>query len=244
MELIAILQALARHRMLVALGAVLAAAAGLLCAGALPGGPGLGSETRSGIAEARALVNTPSSYAGDLEGGTEALGSQAALLATLIADERQSAAIARAAGIPAAQMEVLVGGITEPKVPSRLARTLSEVIDRPRRPYAITVRADSSVSIITVQAAAPTVTMAARLARAATAALTSVTAASAPSRARALVVEPLGAVRSLEVVDKPPSAPLIGLIVTLAFFLLWSSALIILSGIVRVWRAAAPAPAG
>ncbi len=241
MELIAILRVLSDGWRLVALGALASIVAGLSIGGVLPG-PDLAATTRSGVAESKVLVDTRTSYAADLKGGNEVLGSQAALLATEIADEPQREAIAREVGIRLDELDVLVGGITAPKIPSTLALKLAEIVERPRLPYSITVSANSAISIITIDTAAPTRREAAALARSATTALASVTARNAPTPSRSLVIEPLGQVRSLELVTAGPSPLLIAILVAIVLFGLSCCGIVILAGVARAWRAAAPAP--
>jgi hypothetical protein len=243
MEIVSILRVLVRRRILVLAGLVLATVGGLAAAGALPAGGRPAAPVRSGLAESRVLVDTHSSYADDLNGGTEVLGSQAALLATLIAGEAPKVSIARAAGIAPEGLDVVVSEITLPKIPSTLARSLSAVVDKPRGPYGITVHADPSVSIITIEATAPTVVAAERLARAGTAALVAVTAASARSPARSLVIEQLGPVRSIAVRGASRRGPALGIVAAVAIFGLWCSAIIVAFGLGRAWRRLAPPPA-
>lgn len=235
MELVSILRLLVAQRILVAAGAVVAIAIGLAAA-LLSGSAG----ARSGVAEAKVLVDTHRSYTGDLQGGTELLGSQAALLTTLLAERPQRRTIARAVGIAHNRLDVLPSQITGPQIPSTLARSLEGLLDTPRRPYAI--RVHSTLSIVTVEATAPSATAAANLARAATDTLAAVTTARAPSVARALVVEPLGPVRAIELRPSGGRGPLLGFGATLAIFALWCCGIVVVSGLARAWRSAPPAP--
>jgi hypothetical protein len=232
MELVSILALLVRHRILVAAGGIVAIVVGLAAAT-------LGSTAapRSGAAEAKVLVDTHSSYTDDLQGGTELLASQAALLATLLAEEPQQRTIARAAGIARDRLDVLASEITGPQIPSTLARSLEGLVDRPLRPYAI--RVYSALSIVTVEATAPSAAAAGSLARAATATLAAVTAARAPSAARALVVKPLGPVRAIELRPSGGRGPLLAAGAALAILALWCCAIVVASGLARAWRSAA-----
>jgi hypothetical protein len=232
MELVSILALLVRHRTLVAAGAAVALAVGL--AAALLAGSAAGA--RSGVAEAKVLVDTQRSYTDDLQGGTELLGSQAALLATLLAEEPQQRTIARAAGIGRDRLDVPASEITGPQIPSTLARSLEGLVDKPRRPYAI--RVYSALSIVTVEATAPSAPAAASLARAATATLAAVTGARAPSAARSLVVKPLGPVRAIELRPSGGRGPLLGFGTALAIFAMWCCGIVVASGVARAWRSA------
>lgn len=248
MEFVSIVHVLARRWMLVAAGALVAALGALAAAGALPSGPAATATATTGVAESKVLIDTASSYTNDLKGGTEVLGAQAALLATLIAGQRQQEMIARAVGITPAELDVVVADITQPKIPSTLARSLSTVVDKPRRPHSITVRADSAVSIITVQTAAPDKAVATRLARAATASLAAVTAERAPSVTRSLVVKPLGTVRAIEVSASGRRGPLLGIAVGIVLLGMWCCAIVVVTGLARAWRSFSsartdPAPA-
>lgn len=236
MEFVSIVHVLACRWMLVVAGALVAALGALAIAGGgLPFGPATAS-TATGVAESKVLIDTDSSYSNDLKGGTEVLGAQAALLATLIAGQREQREIARAVGIAPAELDVVVADITQPKIPSTLARSLSTVVDKPRRPHSITVRADSGVSIITIQTAAPDKAAATRLARAAAASLAAVTAERAPSVTRSLVVKPLGAVRALEVSVPGLGGPLLGIAAGIVLLGLWCCAIVVVSGLARAWR--------
>lgn len=242
MELISILRVLARRRIAVAVGALVAALCGLWGAGAVLAG-GTRAATH-GIAQSRVFVDTSSSYAGDLLGGTEVLGTQAALLGALIAGQPQNAEIARRAGVPGGGIEILVRGITDPKVPSTLSRSAVPALESPRRSHSIVVRADSAVAIVTFEAAAPTTAAAARLAQAAVDVMRATTTARAPSAGRSLVVDQLGPVRSLAATDADPRGPLLGSAIAIALFAAWCSAIVVGTGITRAWRTLSRADAG
>lgn len=231
MELLSILRLLVRRRALVAAGVVVALAVGLAAVNLRSDGA-----PPSGVAEAKMLVDTHRSVTDDLQGGTELLASQAALLATLLADEPQQATIAGVAGIAPDRLEVLASQITGPQVPSTLARSLQGLVDLPRRPYAI--RVYSALSIVTVEATAPSAAGAAKLARAATATLAAVAAAAAPSPARSLVVKALGPVRAVELRPSGGRGPLLGAGAALAILALWCCAIVVASGLARAWRSA------
>jgi len=240
MEFVSILQLLLRRWIFVAVGGIVAIAIGLAAVGALPFGPQPSGAARLGVAESKLLVDTHSSYTDDLTGGTEVLSSQAALLATLIADERQKESIARAVGITPDRLDVLVSEITKPQIPSTLARGLAPLVDKPRQPYAITVITDGAVPIITLAATAPSARLAARLARAGSAALDAVAVASAPSAARSLAIKPLGRVRAIELQRSARRGPLMGVAAAIAILGLWCCAVVVVSGLARAWRAATP----
>lgn len=243
MELIGILRILARRRIAVVVGALAAALCGLWGAGAVPAG-GSSRAATHGIAQSRVFVDTTSSYAGDLRGGTEALGTQAALLGALIAGQPQKVAIARRAGVPVGGIEILVRGITDPKVPSTLVRSAAPALASPRRAHSIVARVDSAIAIVTFEAAAPTAAAAARLAQAAVDVMRATSAARAPSARRSLVVDQLGPVHSLTATDADPRGPLLGGAIAVALFAAWCSAIVVGAGITRAWRPLRRAGAG
>jgi len=236
-ELLSIARRLARHRVLVALGAAGAIMIGLFVAGVGPLRRGASPGAGSGAATAKLLVDTRHPFAHDLAGGTEVLGAQAALLATLIAERGRHVAIARAVGIDPDELDVVVSDVTVPQVPSALARGVAKVTTAPRRPYAISVHADSGVSVVTLDAAAPTAAEAASLIRAARRALSDVTVARAPDRARSLVIEPLGSLRAIEVAPAARRSPLVGVAAALVLFVLWCCFVVVCDGLARAWRA-------
>lgn len=231
MELVRIARVLVHHRRVVGLAALLALAAGLAIATTR------GTAPTRGLAQVKVFVDTRASYAGDLAGGTEALGLQAALLGALIANERQATMIARRSGVAADSLEVLVAGITEPKRPSTLTRSIASTLTAPQRPNAVVISADSSVAIVSIIASAPTAAIAGRLAAASTDALRAVTAAKAPSPQRSLVIRQLGAVRAIGVSDAGLPGAVLGFAVAVALFTLFCGAIVIASGLARTWRA-------
>jgi hypothetical protein len=241
-EVVSVLRVLARRRIAIAAGAIAAVAAGLALAGELPLGPAVAVPRPSVVASARVLVDTHRSMVGDLNGGTEAIGEQATLLAELLADDAQVASIAWVAGVASASLDVRVAARPSAGTPGTLASKIVEATATSGRPYVVTVEPYPSVSIIAIETRAPDVGTATRLARATSGVLAQLVAARAPARWRSLVAEPLGTVRSLEIAGSSRRGPLLGFVAAFVLFALWCCALVVATGLGRLWRATPVAP--
>lgn len=235
MELLSVLALLRRHAVAVALGAVAAVLVALGGLGALPVGSSGPGEERSAVAEARLLVDDPSSLVANLRSPTSSITTQATLLAALLANDRNSAAIAREAGVPVGMLDVPGAALVEQSIPTPLAAKTSVAAATGRGPYVVIARAEPTLPIVSVAATAPDVPAARRLAEAAAAALAQLSVARAPEPASALDVTALGPVRAQEVVDAGPS-PLMAIAAALAAFVACVATVAVASGMVRsVW---------
>lgn len=241
MEFVNVLTLLARRPVAVAFGALVALVAGLVVMGRLPLGPAAPSTQHKVIAESRLLVDAPASVIGDLRITAEAIGTQAAMLAGSIADDGVRAQIARRAAVPVGQLEVLEAAASPP-VPGPLATAVAIATAKATLPYVLTSRVDPSVQIITLDAAAPTSAGATALVRAASDTLATRSRQIAPRPARALVIKPLGAVRTAPLESGGRSA-FVGLLAALVVFALWCGTVVIGVGAARGWRSVVVPPA-
>jgi hypothetical protein len=244
MESITILRELWRLRYIVALGGVLAIAIALMTAYRVSLAPPK-LESRQyhvGVASARMLIDTPDSQVVDLNPkGADTLSSRASLLANLMVSSPVKSIIARNAGIPADRLVAIApaapGG---PTAPTPLSQRATEAAKAPGT-YLLTLQADETLPIISIDAQAPTANEAARLANATTAGLRdylrSVAGAQNVPAARQIVVSGLGAAQAADVVRGPRRLFAIAAFVLVFGFACFS--VIMISGIARGWRRAA-----
>jgi hypothetical protein len=229
-ELVAILRVLWAHRILVALGAVVAIAAGLMVA--------RGETTSVGVASTRIVLDTPDSQLLlPVTKGADSLGWRAALLANLTASQSVREDIADEVGIRPDRLVVIEPLLTTPTVRTALAPRALEAAEHTTADYVLTVRFDPELPIISVEALAPDRRAATRLAEAATGALTA--AAKAPPDTRGkqgLVVNELGTPRTRAIVSGPGRAMPVA--VTVVLFGFWCACVALGAGMARAWRAA------
>lgn len=196
MEFLSFLRALARHRLLLVTGIFVAALTGAAASSAI-GERNSDHRAPAGFAQADVLIDTRRSQAADLRGGAEELGLQSTLLASHLADDPQTRAIALQSGVPWGELEVVVQGVTEPIAQTRLARSIVEASSA-GRPYRVTVHPRSTAPIIRLRAVAPSRVEAILLVRATRSSLARLAAKSAPGPRRRLRPEPLGDVRFVD----------------------------------------------
>lgn len=244
MESITILRELWRLRYLVVLGGLLALAIGLMTAYRVSLAPPK-LESRQyhvGVASARMLIDTPDSQVVDLNPkGAATLSTRASLLANLMASGPVKAIIARDAGIPADRLVAIAPAAPgAPTVPTPLSQRATESAKAPGT-YLLTLQADETLPIISIDAQAPDATEAARLADAATAGLRdylrSVAGAQNVPAARQIVISGLGAAQAANVVRGP--SRLLAIVAFVFVFGFACFSVIMVSGIARGWRRAA-----
>ncbi len=244
MEFVTILRELWRQRALVLAGAALAIALGLMTAYKVSlAPPKLESrQYRVGVASARMLIDTPDSQVVDLEPkGADGLGTRANLLANLMASSPVRTIIARNAGVnPADLIAVAPSMSAGPQVPTLISERASKSATNPES-FILTLRADETLPIVSIDAQAPDAQRAARLANAATTGLRdylrSVAAAQNVPNARQLVISTLGAAQSADVVRGPRR--LFALLAAVFTFGLACASVVVVAGIARGWRHAA-----
>jgi hypothetical protein len=234
-ELVVVLRALWRHRILVVLGIVAATAVGLMVASE--------KRSRSEIASARVVLDTPRSQLVNAEAkGSETLGWRASLLADLMSTQAVRTRIARDMQVPADSIVVVSPDLAVPAKPTPLSELGLDAAAVTPEPYVLTVSAAAGLStdvqlpIISIQARAPDRAGATRLANVASAILR--TAPSPPENTpgvQKFVVERVGPVRARESLSPP--RPLLALGAALVALGFWCCGVGLVSGLVGAWRA-------
>ncbi len=243
MELVDVLRVLARHRLALAAGLLVAIAAGLAVQYHISLSPLALSDrvTTTTTAQTRLLLDAPDKpSAVDLDAGVaDTLGLRAGLLADLLATNAVREDIARDSGVPEAELAVLPPASASPSLPVPLAVAAAEAARVTTEPYTLSVAADVSIPIVSLHVAAPDTGSARRIAAAATRAYERLVATrlGKPSR---LSVESLGPIRTTTKVDRMRRA--FGLAATIAVFTMWAVGLVLLTGLRRAWRGAGGRP--
>jgi capsular polysaccharide biosynthesis protein len=234
MDLVTILRDLWRRRVLVALAGIAAVLAAVVVAFQVPT-----LESRRytvGLATTRVLVDTPRSQVVEVAPkGSDMLGVRANLLANLMVEGVVRAAIAERAGLQPKQLQ----GIAESGVDPSAAPVQPDP-----RGTAMTTRVvastDGDLPLIEIEAQAPAGASAAKLANAAVEGLRgyldSKAALEHVSDAKRLRVTGLGRAQAVEAVRGP--GPVAAFAVGLLVFGLGCAAIVMLSAVMRSWRAA------
>jgi capsular polysaccharide biosynthesis protein len=241
MELVNILRQLWRWRLLVLAAGALAIACGILASYKVTLPSHLESrQYKVGLGSVNVLIDTPDSQVIDLDPkGADAVGTRANLLANLIATSPIKSAIAARVHMPASQLTFVTpsaGGVTTP-----LADDAS--VQNKRNESIISIRTATDLPVISVDTQAADAETAGRLANGAVLGLrdylTSVAATQKVPEARQLVLRQLGAAQVGTAVRGPRR--LIGILVILFVFALGCVAIVVVSGVVRDWRAVSAA---
>jgi hypothetical protein len=247
MEIVDILGVLARRKLALAVILVLSILAGVAIQYRVSMSPfGLSERmTTTHGAQARVLLDAPEEPPTvDLDSGVaETLALRAGLLGDLMASEAVRATIAARAGIDGDELAVVPPSAGPPSLPVPLAVAASDAARLTSEPYALRVAADPAVPIVRFAVDAPDVAGARRVAQAAVESYETLVATRASRRARLSVMQ-LGPVRTTTTVDAPPSV--LGAAAAFVLFVFGASALVLVAGIRRQWRAARlrPRPAG
>jgi hypothetical protein len=241
MELVNILRQLWRWRLLVLAAGALAIACGILASYKVTLPSHLESrQFKVGLGSVNVLIDTPDSQVIDLDPkGADAVGTRANLLANLIATSPIKSAIAARVHMPASQLTFVTpaaGGVTTP-----LASNAS--VQNKRNESIISIRTATDLPVISVDTQAADAETAGRLANGAVLGLrdylTSVAATQQVPEARQLVLRQLGAAQVGTAVRGPRR--LIGIMVIFFVFALGCVAIVVVSGVVRDWRAVSAA---
>jgi len=221
MELVGTLRLLWRRRLLVALGAVAAAAVFLV---------GAGGKTREiSIASTGVVLDTPDSQLiHPAPRGAETLPWRAGLLADLLTTRPAVTRLAREAGVSRRQLAVMDPSLALPPVPASLPKNAAEVAARTPGPYVLLVTFDQLIPIVSIDAAAPSRRAAVRLAAAAAAALKAGAPSTSATSRPAFVVESVGPIRTKRAGGK--SNDKVALAVSCLSFVLWCAAIAVVSG--------------
>jgi hypothetical protein len=227
-ELVAILRVLSRRPILVAIGAVLAIAVGVLAAG--------GKTERSGTASARLVLDTDrSQLIHQAPRGSETLPWRAVLLAELAGSKALTDDIAGEAGIRPNELVVVYPELADPFLPAILPTRAAEVARVTSEKYILTVRFDEMLPIISLEAEAPDRRTAIRLVTAAKGAIDDAgTPTQAGPQIQSLVVESAGPVRSKTIVNKPQ--PLLAVVLAILLFGIWSAGVAVIPRLASAWR--------
>ncbi len=242
MNLVTTLRELWRLRRSVAIIATVAILAGLFVL-FRPGLPPQSRQYAVGVSTAQILVDTPSSQVVDVSPkGSDLLGLQANLLASLMVDGTIRADIAQRAGIPASKLVGVTSAVTEPSA------TGPAPVSAPSGANAyvlntqiLTDAAGDNLPIIQLSAQAPTAAAANRLANAAIAGLSAYVSTRAAAEripdSDRLQITGLNATPGTTD-DRGPTGTVAAIIMFVVFFL-GCCFLLGGQGLVRAWRAAA-----
>lgn len=237
MELLTPLRILARRRLMVALGALLAAALGVAASGEVAVGPFGASERHSALATANIQIDTPRPLAVDAKARASIVTQQAMMLAERLTARGARAMIARQAGVPIDELAVLSSRTAIVGRSGAVARAAVDAASSLRTRFRLTVSSTSDAPIISLVAAAPDVRTATSLAAAAAPAVEMLIAA-APDRVwKRLEVEPLARPEAITLHAGGPK-PLLGVAAALIAFVGWCWGLVVAGGMLRAWRGA------
>ena len=237
MELLTPLRILARRRLMVALGALLAAALGVAASGKVAIGPFGASELHSALATANIQIDTPRPLAVDAKARASIATQQAMMLAERLPASDARDMIARGAGVPVDELAVLSSRTAIVGRAGPVARSAVDAAASLRTRYRLTVSSTSDAPIISLVAFAPDVRTARRLAAAAAPAVEMMIAA-APARVwKRLQVEPLAQPQAIAL-DSGGPKPLLGVAAALIAFIGWCWGLVVAGGMLRAWRGA------
>jgi len=241
MELLSALRLLARRRLIVAVGVLLAIAAGAAGAGVVAVGPVGGPPTRSAIATAEIQIDSPRPLAADLRAASGTIEDQAIMLAERLAAEDTRAIVAQEAGVPLEDLAVVSSRTAIVGRHSAVARTAVDAASTPRSRYRLTVSSTTDAPIVSLLAAAPDEATAARVAEAAAPAIESVIAEAPETVRKRLIVRPLAPPKTKALVSGDRK-PLLGAIAGLLTFVGWCWFAIVAGGLIRALRGDAVPP--
>jgi hypothetical protein len=229
MELVTVLRLLWRRRVLVGLGVVAA-----ICVGFMVGN---GTPRLVGVASTRVVVDTPRSQAVEPSPrGASTLAQRTALLADLASTDSVRRRIASGARVPADQLLVVDDRLTTPAVLTALPEAAARAAAADHRRYELTLHADETLPIITIDARTPDRRSAVRLAAVAANTLKVVAAPGDAPATRGSVVNVFSPISAREVVQGPRRLfALIAFVVTLV---LWCTCIAVAPGIARAGRRA------
>lgn len=218
MELLLILRALWRRRILVAVGAVLAIAFALKAAG--------GGVAPSAMAETRVVLDTPQSQlTSSAPAGAETLPWRAALLADLLGAEPARRRVAGEARVPLERLAVVDPDLIAPALPASLPIAASKAAAPTPEPYVLSAYADGVLPIVAIQAQAPDRAGAARLAQAAVSALQASAAPPDARKLQGLVVRRVDPIKTRSI--PPGNGRMNALVVAIALFGMWCTAVVL-----------------
>jgi hypothetical protein len=221
MELVAVLRALWRFRLLVVVGCLVAGGLGYMAT--------KGATTYQGVATTRVMLDTPTSQtleANSLYGPS--LEWRSALVGDLMSTDATRKRVAREMGIAADQLVIQAPYMAVPPVAAQLPRHALEVGTAVSEPYELAIQGVALLPIVTIGARAPTRAKAAKLAaRGAEAVKAKASEPTVPGGQ--FVVQQISPIRTREIVNGPRKA--IAATVTVLVFTLWCAAITLMSGL-------------
>lgn len=222
MEFAAIFRLLWRHRLLTALGLVVAVAVAVLAV--------RGETTVTGLASMRVVVETPRSQLVDAAPpGSATIQLRSELLGDLIATSSVMTRIAHGAGIAPAELTVVDPTLNRPVVATPLPTAASQAAAGQVQPYVVTVTVpDDTLPIVELDGSAPTRPEAARLVRAAAAALQVTAAGAGGSPKTTLTVRSVAPPHVKDVIKAPRH--MFAAIAALMTFILWCAGIVLVQG--------------
>ena len=242
MELVAALRLLWRHRLLVAVAAVVGVLVALSLAYRVGFPPKLESRHYTvGVASINALVDTPNSQVVDLGGDTGSdiatLSARAGLLASLVASSPIKDQIAQSVGL---ESDKLITSAADPTTGASGALAVKDDQHAHILKSAIANVDSGQIPIISVRTQAPTADEAAKLADASIAQLKAHIQSLAGSdnvpERRRVVVRELGPARAATV--GRGSSPIIGIVFGVLAFLVGCGTIVGVAALIRGWRRA------
>jgi hypothetical protein len=228
MELVSILRVLIRKRVMVGLAALASIALALATVYAPASSPlAFGSSTDpTGRATARVLVDMPASLLVNEPGiRADTAATRALLLADLARTAPVKETIARSAGLRPDELHIVTPSISAAPLPNALTEETVAIAKASSAPNVLKLEADGQLPIVWVDATAPTLAAATRLADAATIGLKS-KAGSGDDR---LVVEQLAP----PLADPAPGTDgrLIGIVAALGAFCMLCGGIVLVAGL-------------
>lgn len=228
MELVALLRLLWRHRVVVAVGAVVALAAGFAAT--------RGESTVVGVASVRLVLDTPRSELLDANPvGMATLEWRADLLGDAGGADDVRDRVATAMGIPPGELVMTAPARLVPTIAVPLPEHALDAAAAVPNHYQLAIQAASGLPIVGIDARAPSREAAARLATAAVHALQArATEDAASNDTQGFSVEPVGAVKARAIVEKPRKV--MAAAVAVVLFGLWCTGVTFVTGVSRVRR--------
>jgi hypothetical protein len=222
MEFAAIFRLLWRHRIISALGIVLAVAVAVLA--------DRGETTVTGLSSMRVVVETPRSQLVDAAPpGSAAIQVRSELLGDLVATTPVMAQIAKGAGIAPSELTVVDPTLNRPVVATPLPTAAAQAAAGQVQPYVVTINVpDDTLPIVELDATAPDTRKAAHLIRAAVAALKTVAAPAGSTPATTLTVRAVDAPRTKNIVKAPRH--MIAVIAAFLTVVLWCAGIVLVHG--------------
>jgi hypothetical protein len=224
MEVVALLRVLWRHRIAVAVGAVVAIAVGLLVMRS--------DRTQLGVASMRVILDTPNSQTVDVAPvGVTTLEWRTGLYADLMADQTSRERIARSMGIDVDQLVVRSPALSAPLVVIPLPQAALDAAGTVAEPYELAIQALPPLPIIAIDARAPSREAAGRLASAAAEALKAATEVELTAETQQFVMTEVGPPKTRAVVNGPgrPTAAIIVVVV----FCAWCTGITLIAALTR-----------